>query len=211
MNNKQDIIDKVNNIVNAPIAELKKSNLMENADPTKFDALMQYNAMLDHITIGAHTSTTINYAGIDWKLRLLTSEEDIQIKLDIAKELESKKVFEDFYSNYLIVLKVIAKALTPSPFKSDGAGTVGLSEKDLAMVHWDVLEQVYIKYIDFVAMATKKVASFSPEEIELLINVVKKKPASLQDLDRMRLLAVAQYLRNYSEKLEAMLKIDSSN
>ena len=200
---KSEIIEAVNNIKNIKIADLKNSPV-KNSSGTNHRALLQYNAMLDNITLGAHTTTTIDFAGLDWTFRLLTAQEYIDIRLSVIEGAKKEQVFDDFYTWYLTILKTLTKALSPSPFKSEG--TTVFSEDDLKMVNFDILEELYRRYIDFIQQATKIYPEFTNEEIEELIAVVKKKPEVLTAYDRSRLLITSQYLLNYCVNLEKITR-----
>lgn len=208
MSKKKEVIDALNEIQNTPIADLKK-DLVGNSSGTNHKGLMQYNALLDNITIGAHTNKTINYAGLDFKLRLLTAEEYIGIRMEVDKLCKEKDMFVDYYIIYNLMIKILAKALTPSPFKTEGEAI--LSEEDLRQINYDVLEEIYAQYLDFVGMATRKPVDYSPEEVEALYEIVKKNIPLLRELERPKLLAVTAYSINYSAALEKIAKSDSSN
>jgi hypothetical protein len=205
---KEETIEALKSIKNKPIGELKK-NPVANSSGTKFKALMQYNAMLDNISLGAHTVTEINYAGIDWSFRLLTAAEWIEIQLEVIASQKKKEIFDDFYHDYLIIRKVLNKASSPNPYKTEGKEI--FSEEDLDMIPYDVLEELYLRYIDFIQLACRRVEEFSEDEVQDLIDVVKKKPEILRKYDRSRLLIVSKYLINYSQNLEKIVKSDLTN
>lgn len=208
MDKKSDIINKINDIKNVKIADLKE-NVVGNSNGNNYLALAKYNAMLDNITIGPHTVTNIEFVGIDWQLRLLGSDEFIKIQKEIINIAKEEDMIEDFYIHYLTVIKILSKALTPSPFKTEGV-TV-FSENDLKLVNYDVLEELYRRYIDFVDMATKKPQDFTDKEVQELIALVKKKPETLTGFDRSRLLIVSKYLLIYSQKLEKIIESEPTN
>lgn len=205
---KSDIINSINKIKNNPIAEGKKEPV-SNSSGTKHKDLMRYNALLDNITIGAHTTCDINYAGVDWKFRLLTAEEYVNIRIDINKSCRDNELFDDFFVNYNAMIKILSKALTPSPFKTEGKAI--FSEDDLKLINYDVLEELYIQYLDFSNMATRKPAEFTAEEVEAFVNIAKKKPEALREFDRRKLLVTTNWFINYSKNLEQMLKSDSTS
>lgn len=205
---KSEIIEDLKNIKNVPIAP-QKDKPLENSSGMKYKALAQYNALLDNITLGAHTTTTLEFAGVDWVLRLLTSEEYINMKLEIIDAMRERNIFDDFYSLYLTIIKTLAKALSPSPFKTEGKEI--FNENDLKNIPYDVLEELYKRYVDFCQLATKKVEEFSEEQIQQLIEIVKKKPEASTDFDRSALLIVIRYFRDYSVSLEKMLKSEQIN
>ena len=205
---KQKVIDAVNNICNVPIADLKK-DLVENSSGTNFKALAQYNAMLDNITIGAQTTTTINYAGIDWTLRLLTAEEYVKIRIEMNNECKKHECFDDFFTHYNGMTKILAKALTPSPFKTEGKAL--FTEADLRLMNYDVLDALYIQYIEFTQLATQKPTEFTAEEVDAMVTIAKKKPELLREYARPKLLQTALWFLNSSLQLEKMLKLDTNN
>lgn len=200
---KTEIIKSINELNNSPLNQLKKDPV-NNSSGTNHKALMQYNAMLDNITLGAHTNTTIEYAGIEWTLRLLTSAEYISIRKEVIEISKKDNLFDDFYITYLTILKFLSLALTPSPFKTEGKAI--FSEEDLKLVNYDVLEELYKRYIDFVQMATKKAEEFTEEEIQALMEIVKKKPEVLNELGRAQLLIVSKYSLNYSQNLAKIIE-----
>lgn len=200
--NKQDIIDSINKITNEPISSLKK-DVYNNTNGDNFKSLLNYNAMLDNITIGAHTTTTIEFAGIEWKLRLLTAEEIINIKKEVLKLAKSEDWYDDVNIHYLTMIKVLSKALSPSPFKIEGKAI--FSENDLKLINYDVLENIYRQYIHFNDMATRKPTDMSDEQIQDLLELVKKKHIPLMDLDRKQLLIIANYYMNLSQTQAQML------
>lgn len=205
---KKTIIDSLNAIKNVPIAPQKK-DLVENSSGTSHRALMQYNAILDNITIGAHTTTVISYAGIDFTFRLLTAEEYINIRIAINKECKTNELFDDFFISYHAMIKVLSKANTPSPFKTEGKAM--FTEDDLKLFNFDVLEAIYIQYLDFVQLATQKPVDFTNEEVEAMVTIARKKSEALREFERPKLLTTALYLLNYSKHLETMLKTDTVN
>lgn len=200
--NKQEIIDSINKITNEPISSLKK-DVYNNTNGDNFKSLLNYNAMLDNITIGAHTTTTIEFAGIEWKLRLLTAEEIINIKKEVLKLAKSEDWYDDVNIHYLTMIKVLSKALSPSPFKTEGKAI--FSENDLKLINYDVLENIYRQYIHFNDMATRKPTNMSDEQIQDLLELVKKKHIPLMDLDRKQLLIIANYYMNLSQTQAQML------
>ncbi len=203
---KTELIKSINEIKNIPIAPLK-DKLTDNSDNNKFMDLMQYNVMLDNITIGIHTKTTIKYAGIEWNLRLLSAEEYINIRKSIIEQCKKEDLFDDWYSYYLAIIKFLEKALTSSPFKTDGM----FNEVDLKTIHFDVLEEIYKQYLHFVNIATKKPDEMTDAEVEAFINIAKKKPEVLREYERPKLLTTALWFLNYSQQLEKMLKLDTNN
>jgi hypothetical protein len=200
---KSEVIEDLKQIKNVPIAPLKDKPL-ENSSGDKYVALTQYNAMLDNITLGAHTTTTVEFAGIEWKMRLITSEEYADIRIASTALMKEKQLFDDWYSNYLLILKTLAKALSPTPFKTEGKAI--FSEEDLKQIPFEVIEELYKRYMHFRELATKKVEDFTEEEIQLLIETVKKKPEALTEFGRSPLLIVSRYFLDYSARLEKMLK-----
>lgn len=205
---KQKIIDAANNIKNEPLADLKK-NVVENSSGTNYKGLMQYNAMLDNITIGAHTTTTIEFAGIEWRLRLLTASELVTIKKEVNQVAKDEDWWDEINLHYNTMIKILSKALSPSPFKTEGKAI--LSEEDLKLINYDVLENLYRQYIHFNDIATQKPTEMSQEEIEEAFEIVKKKPVQLKDLDWRRLLIMASYGMTCLRNQEKMQKEDSSN
>lgn len=198
---KKKVIEEINAFKNKPIAPLK-DDLLNNTSDGQHKALMQYNAMLDNITIGAQTSKTITYAGINWTLRLLTAEEYVDIRLAADRLCKENDAFEDYYVAFCKMTKILSRALTPSQFKTSGEGL--FSEDDLKQVNYDVLEVIYQEYCDFVRVATQKPTEFTDEEIEALWEIAKKKPEVLTELERWRLQAITHYAMNYCASLEKM-------
>lgn len=207
---KREIIETLNKVKNTPIAPLK-NNVFENANAnsTDYKALQQYNAMLDNITIGAHTNKTIEYAGIEWRLRLLTANEYVEIRKEVERECKKEEIFSDYFIAYHTMKKILSKALTPSPFKTEGKGI--FSEDDLSYVNYDVLEAIYIQYIDFVGVATQKPTEMTDEEIEAIYKVAEKKRIVLRELERPKLEAILNYAMNYSQVMEKIQKSATSN
>ncbi len=205
---KTKVIETLNEIKNTPIAP-QKSKLTDNSDNDKYHELMTYNAMLDNITIGAHTNTTINYQGIDWTLRILTFEESVNIRKEIYNECKNDQIWEKWYADSLEIRKVIALALTPSPFKIKDKAM--FTEKDLLKIPYDVLEGLYTRYMHFVHMALQKPEDMTQEQIDACINIAKKKPEALREFDRPTLLRTAIWFLNYSQQLEKMLNSDIVN
>jgi len=206
--NKEEIISTVNAIKNTPIAP-QKDKLIENSSGTKFNALAQYNAMLDNITIGAHTNITIKKYGIDWTMRLLTAEEEIHIKTFANKECKKHEIFDDFYHNFQIVVKTLAQVLTPSPFKTEGKAI--FNEEDLKLIPYEILLDLYKEWCYFSDMATARPTDLTNEEMENIYNIAKKKPEVLKELERAKLLPTMSYILNYCNQLEKMLKSDLNN
>lgn len=208
MSNKNDIIKSVNEIKKTNIADLKK-DLVGNSSGKNFNALATYNAMLDHITIGPGTNTTINVAGFDWTLRLLGSQEFIQIRKDAINQCKKDELFDDWYQYYLIAIATIGKALTPNPFKPEGEAIFTI--EDLKLVNYDVLIEIYKRYIHFVDMATKKAEEFKPEELEALIQLVEKKPELLSEFNRKQFLILTPYLFNLSQEQAKIIKKEQTS
>lgn len=206
--NKTEIVNKINNIKNKPIADLK-NNLVENSSGTEFTNLMQYNAMLDNILIGAHTTTTIEYAGVAWNLRLLTGEEFINVRLAVDKKCRDRETFAEYFQHYELVIGIMTKALSPNPFKTEGATL--WKDEDLRQMNFDVLEELYMQYIEFVQLATKKPTEISPEEIEGLLKIFRKKPEALKELSLWKLRTISLYLLKCLEVLEQKENLDTSN
>jgi len=206
--NKDNVIKSINEFKNKPIAP-QKSDPVKNSSGDSHKHLMQYNAILDNITIGSHTTFTIKLAGIDWVCRLLTADEYINIRLEVSKLCKDNDVFEDYYIQYKTLVKILQKALSPSPYKLEGKEI--FSEHDLSQITYSVLEELYLQYLHHVNIATQKPSEFTAEQIEAFIGIVKKKPEVLRELDRPTLLAITNYYINYSQHLEKMLKSDTSS
>ena len=111
-----------------------------------------------------------------------------------------------FYFRHKFI-KILYLANTDSPFKLES----NLSEKDLKLVNYDILEEVYKQYIDFVNQATKKPIEFTDEEVEAFVKIAKKKPELLREYARPKLLTTTLWYLNYSLHLEKMLESDTSN
>lgn len=205
MTTKQEIIDKLKN---NPLATQKKDP-SANSSGIKHRALMRYNVMLDNIAIGAHTQTTVNIAGIDWTLRLLTSGEQNEIRKEVLKQAKKDDCFEDFNILFWTYVKIITRSLSPSPFKTDGKEI--WTEEDMTNLPDGLLETLYLTYIDFDALATQKPTDLPIEEVEAIIEVVKKKPEELNGLGRWRLLATAKFLQASCNRLESIVKSASSS
>lgn len=208
--NASEIIKKVNEIYSEPIQD-KKKELVKNSDSTDSAiALKQYNAILDNITIGAHTKTTINYAGHNWVFRLLTAEEFVTINNEIIKMQSDESNWDEIYKNYLAMTKYLSRALTPSPYKTHNDVNI-LTEKDLKLLPYDLLKDLYIMYMDFVEMATVKPTDISEDELSTLLQVIKKNSGLLKELERPKLLKIANYLLNFLQLQEMTQKEDGNN
>lgn len=209
--NKDEIIKKVNEIKNISIADQKK-DVFNNADHDgkAHKALLQYNALLDNVTFGAHSNKTFHYLGVDWTIRLLTGEEQNDIKKDVIATAKKDDCFEDFNLNYLTVVKFVTRALSPSPFKTEESKTIW-SEADVKGICYGIAEEIYKEYIDFDLISTRKAEEFTQAEIEEMIEFIRKKPDLLRDLERPKYYAVIKYLMNYSKHLESLLKPDTNN
>ncbi len=197
---KQEIIEKLKN---NSLASQKKDPV-SNSSGTKHRALMRYNAMLDNIAIGAHSQTTISIANIDWVFRLLTSSEQNEIRKDVLKQAKKDDCFEDFNIQYWTFVKIVTKSLSPSPFKTEGKEI--WTEEDITNLPHGLLETLYISYIDFDALSTQKPTDLPIDEVEAIVEVVKKKPEELSGLGRWKLLATARFLLDSCNRLESIVK-----
>lgn len=206
--NKEEIIKTVNAIKNTPIAP-QKEKLTENSSGKKYKNLARYNAMLDNITFGMHTNTTIKLYGVEWKLRLLSYQEVIDIKISANQEAKLHEIFDDFFLNYHIMIKTVAKALTPSPFKTEG--TAIFSEDDLRLINDNIILDIFKEYCHFADMATSRPTELTNEDVENIYNIVKKKPEILKELERSKLLAVTYYTLNYLSQTQKMLELGSNS
>lgn len=202
---KQEIIDKLKNNSFAT----QKKDPVANSSGTKHRALMQYNAMLDNIAIGAHTQTTVNIANIDWTFRLLTGKEQTDIRKEVLNEAKKDECFEDFNITFLTMVKIVTRALSPSPFKTDGKEI--WNEEDIAGLPYGLLETLYITYIDFDALSTQKPTELPMDEVEAIIDVVKKKPEELSGLGRWKLLAISRSLLESCNRLQEIVKSVSNS
>lgn len=211
MDKRDELVKNLNQFVNKSFADLK-NNPKENStedDLKSYNALKHYNIMLDHITIGAHTTMTVNYVGRDWTFRLLTAGENLQIHCDCIKRAEELKVFDDYVLAILSRVKIIQLALTPSPFKTSGVDI--LTEEHIMHLAECIVEPLYHEYTNFVGMATAKPQEMSNEDIEDIIAIVKKKQQPLTDLSYWKLWKVVLYQQKYSESLEKIVKSDTTN
>ena len=206
---KETIIKQANaNIKNEKLSTLK-DDYYNNTAGDGFNALMQYNALLDNVSIGAHTTTIIELYGLEWKFRRLTADEIFNIQLEVKKESQENQIFDDFFVNYKTARKILALALSPSPFKKEG--TAILSWDDLGNLDNDVFFELFKQYQHFLAMSNKDPQEFTAEEVENIINVAKKKPTILKELERSKLLITASYLLNYLKGLEKIQNEDKTN
>lgn len=203
--NKEQIVEKLKH---NPIAEGKKEPV-SNSDGDNYKDLMSYKAILDNVRFGAHTKRVFQVEGIELELRLLTWEESNNIKKEVIAEAKKDGIFDDFNLTFLEVTKTVAKALTPSPYKTKGSDI--LNEHDVRQFSQVVLEGLYRDYIEFHKMAIRRPAEMTDDEITHYVNVIKKKPEAAKELDWPKLLTVILYLVNYSKNLEEMLKPDLSN
>jgi len=207
---RDTLIDKLKGVIefkNERFAELRNDPL-KHATEGKEDALIQYNPMLDNIRIGAFTSSTFDFEGISWKLRLLSSEEHADLRLEVLKIMTENNCFEKWYVDYLVAIKFLARAATPSPYKTDEAP---FKEKDLKQLSMSTLIQLYLYYVSFEAIATKSPDALTKQETEDLILLLKKKSLRLEDLERSSLLTAAKYYSSLCEHLEKTLSEGSSN
>ena len=200
---KAEDIRKLNGIYESPIGAVKQ-DFIKNTDSGKgFDAAIQYNIMLDNATISGGTKTTIEIAGLTFELRLLCAEETIAIKKEVLKTARDEQIMDDFYIDYLDAVKTLAKASTPNPFKDSGKAV--WSEQDFKQLVLPVLGELYNRYLHFVDMAVQTGETFTEDELNQIIDFVKKKPLVLTTYDRRKLLIAANYYKTYSERLEVML------
>jgi hypothetical protein len=206
--NKQEVLDTIKNIKNVPI-EPQKKDLHSNSSGTNHKALMRYNAMLDNITIGAHTQKMFTLNGIEWTFRLLTGHEQNSIRKEVMALAKKDECFEDFNLKYLEMIKIVTKALSPSPFKTDGKEI--WSEEDVGMLPYAMLEEMFNEYIEFDLLAMTKPSDLPIDEVEALIEIIKKKPEALKEFERKKLLATSLYLLNYCNHLEKITKSVTSN
>ncbi len=200
MTSKQEIIAKLKN---NSIAAGKK-NPVANSSGLEHKALMRYNAMLDNIAIGAHTQVTNTIAGIDWTQRLLTGNEQRKIRMEVLEQAKEDDCFEDFNLNFLTMVKIVTKSLSPSPFKTEGKEI--WSEEDIANLPDGLIETLYLTYIDFDALSTQRPTEIPMDEVEAIINIVKKKPGELSGLGRWKLLAISRSLLESCNRLESIVK-----
>lgn len=210
---KEDIIKQVNEKYSEPIAP-KKKDTFKNADAGKHKALMQYKAMLDHIALGAHTKITITKYGRDWNFRLITADEQDKLGMDVQKQAKLDECFEDVHLSYLLFRKTLALALSPTPFKTEGKDDNGddiLGEDDLKYLPMTALESLFKEYINFVDMALVEAENLSEEEAVSLIELIKKKPRVLKELNRTQLLTALHYYRNCLQILEETAKLEQTN
>lgn len=205
---KQSAIKMINEFQKKPIEDLK-NDLMENASGTNYMDLMKWNAMLDHITIGANTSTTFEYAGIEWTLRLLTAQEYIDCRIETDNICEKLKNFSDYIIGYHNMIGILSRALTPSPFKKEGKAIFSIDE--LKLVNHDVLEVLYFQYMDFVTLAAKKPTLMSDEEIAGHFEILKGKPELSMELEPLKLRQTLFYAMKYCQALEKTQESDLNN
>jgi len=100
-------------------------------------------------------------------------------------------------------------ACTPSPFKTEGETL--FVEEDLKLLAYDILIELFKRYVFFVHMATKKAEEFSEEELQALMSIVRKKPEVLMELDRRQSVYLNRYLLSYCVNLEKMLKPEQTS
>lgn len=205
---KASAIKMINEFQKKPIDDLKK-DVLENASGQNYMDLLKWNAMLDHITIGANTSTTFEYAGIEWTLRLLTAQEYIDCRIAVDEICKELKNFSDYLIGYYNMIKILSIALTPSPFKKEGK-TI-FSEDDLKLINHDVLEMLYFQYMDFVNLAAKKPTLMSDEEIAGHFEMLKGKPELSMELEPLKLRPILFYAMKYFQALEKTQKSDLNN
>ena len=202
-------IDKANAIYHSPIGKVKEDFTKYTDKGDKFNAAIQYNIMLDNATISGGTMTTIEIAGLSFELRLLCAEETIAVKKEVLQTARDEQIMDSFYLDYLDAIKTLAKASTPNPFKSTGKGV--WEEKDFKLLVLPVLGELYNRYLHFVDMAVETGETFTEEELKQIIDFVKKKNQVLITYDRRKLLIAANYFKNYSERLELMLKSEPTS
>jgi hypothetical protein len=202
---KKEIIEKLKNNSFASF----KQKPVENSSGDKHRALMRYNAMLDNVAIGAHTQTTVNIAGIDWDFRLLTGKEQNAIRKEVLNQLKAEDCFEDFNLQFWTMVKIVTKSLSPSPFKTEGKEI--WTEEDIANLPDGLIETLYITYIDFDSLSTQRPTELSYDEVEAMVDVVKKKPEELKKLGRWRLLATSISLAESCKRLESIVKSATNN
>lgn len=211
---KNNAIKILNEIKSEPLSQLK-SESTKNSDGHNYEDLLKYNVMLDNIAFGCHTKHVIEYQGITWTFRPLTAEEFMSIKLDVYKIQKDNEMWDETYSLYLIILKTLSIALSPSPFKlgkddkgDDLPNSTVFTENDLKKIPFDILQELYRHYLHFVSQATKNPLEFTNEELEILLKTIKKNSIPLTDLERKQLLMIAIYGMSCSQQLDEMLKSD---
>jgi len=202
--NNNEIVKTLNEISTKPLAELKSASARNTSNEKELDALLQYNAIMDNVTIGPGTTTDIEIAGLKLTYRLLTAKEFIDARVEAINACRDVEVFDDWHMSYQLMIKILAKALTPSPFKLGGRDVP--KESDIELLTYDILQELYKRYMFFNDKATKQAEEFTEEEVQSLLSIVRKKPEVLADLDRVQLLIMSKYLLSYSQNLEKITK-----
>jgi len=211
---KNKIIQKVNEIYSEPIAK-SKENCVANSDGHNYSDLLSYNILLDNIAFGCNTKYNFEYQGITWTFRPLTAEESISIYLETHKQQKKDDVWDDFYHLYLVILKTLALALSPHPFKlgkdhegNDLPNSSVFTENDLKKIPFNILQELYRHYTHFLAQATKNPEEYTNDELQVLLDTIKKNSIPLRDLERRQLLMIATYGMHCSQLLDEMQKSD---
>ena len=192
----------------------KKIKPTDHAQYNKVNELTEYDAMLDNVTYGPHSKTTINYLGVDWSFRLLSTEEEIQIKYEVdaicGQDLKNGVSPNSFRYELEEATRTVHLALSPNPFHTeDNPGqTKVYSLSQIRKIHKDVLLNLLRQYQVFVAKATQNPEELNIEQIEGYIATAKKHPEALMEFDYFTSLAVKRYLIAYSLELEK--KINSA-
>lgn len=223
-------IDKIKKVIdNAKVRKDcygdKKDDLAENAIGIGMTKLAKYNKILDHISKGPHTKIDFIYDNLEWTFRLITADEFANIHKEHYLLLQQNvDVVEKVGSDVWFIKKVLSLAMSESPFKTEDVAYLScfgvkvnynneqfssiLTAEDLGSLPWDYLEDLYKHYIYYTTVINKAIEQYDEQEIKELIDIIKKKPELMKDLELMKLRAVTDYLLKYYVTRAEILKSD---
>lgn len=189
----------------------QRDHLITNSTGSKINGLIKYNAILDNITFGVNSRKTIKINGIELKIRPLSAEEEVEIEYEVLAKCDEHKRYEAIFKNYEWTRRYIAKALTPTPFKTEGEsdGKPILNSEDLKHLTLVNLTIIAEEIKQFGEMAALSLTQLSNDELIDVIEVLKKNPQEKYTLEVWKHHAVSDWLLNYYVITEQMLASDS--
>lgn len=208
INNLKSVMNTENSITKAK----ENANKFVDTPEARRELLELSEELLNVIPNGFNTKGTIEYVNrsdenkrLSLKVRLLSAEEEMDIRNDVENAMRQKNITDIQYQMYLTFCKVLSRATQASSLCTD-SDFKGISTQSFSQLPLSELEILYRSYMDWVEKATPSPYDIPQEQLNTMTDELKKKPQLCLELERRSLVPILIYFITLCDKQEARLR-----
>jgi hypothetical protein len=208
INSLKSVMDNKDSINKAK----EKPNKYVDTPEARSELLELSEELLNVIPNGFNTKGKIEYVNrtdenkrLFLTVRLLSAEEEMDIRNDVENAVKQKNITDIQYQMYLTFCKVLSRATQASSLCTDG-DFKGISIKSFKEIPLSELEILYRSYMDWVEKATPSPYDIPQEQLNTMTDELKKKPQLCLELERRYLVPILIYFITLCDNQEARLR-----